>query len=506
MNAYPRGASSFPSDAAPFRLVVDQENETILMPINGYVVPFHISFIKSFTKVDDTIRFQFHVPGKGKLSVSANAIQAEMPNTVWLKEVVYQLSNVNLLTNIERSVKEMRKRHAAHEKRKTEMAGIVEQDHLILSRERPPSLNGLFMRPALSGKRVFGTLEAHKNGFRYQSVKGQKLDLIYNNIAHAFFQPAEQEALVILHFRLRQPIVVGKKKTQDVQFVQETMEASSRLDSRRRTYGDADEIEEEQREKMARKKINRAFFKFCKDVEAFSAKHADEEDVIKFDFPSRELGFTGVPFKSNVLMQPTAQDCLVHLVEGPPFFVLSLDDVEVASFERVMFGLRQCDLVFILKDYNKNPIPVHNIPVEALETLQEWLTRSNKLYYLNPQPFNWQMIMNEVRNKTVKEFLDEGGWTFLGDTPSEAAEAEAESEGESDDFAPEGSESSESGFSGGEEDDDDDEGDDEDDDEEDSDEEAEDWDELEAKAARKDRAKWGGAGEVGGPPQQKKRK
>lgn len=68
-------------------------------------------------------------------------------------------------------------------------------------------------------------------------------DVLYNNIAHAFFQPAEREALVILHFNLRFPIVVGKRKTVDVQFVQETMEASSRLDARRRNYGDADEIE-----------------------------------------------------------------------------------------------------------------------------------------------------------------------------------------------------------------------------------------------------------------------
>merc|ERR1712000_638281 len=99
---------------------------------------------------------------------------------------------------------------------------------------------------------------------------------------------------------------VGKRKCEDVQFVQETMEASSRLDSRRRNYGDADEIEEEQREKAARKKINRTFFKFCKDVEDFAGKYADDgEDTIKFDFPSRELGFLGVPFKSNVLLQPT---------------------------------------------------------------------------------------------------------------------------------------------------------------------------------------------------------
>jgi nucleosome binding factor SPN SPT16 subunit len=55
------------------------------MPINGFVVAVHISLIKSVTKLDDTIRFQFHVPGKAKLSVPANAIAVEQPNTVWIK-------------------------------------------------------------------------------------------------------------------------------------------------------------------------------------------------------------------------------------------------------------------------------------------------------------------------------------------------------------------------------------------------------------------------------------
>ncbi len=40
-----------------------------------------------------------------------------------------------------------------------------------------------------------------------------------------------------------------------------------------------------------------------------------------------------------------------------------------------MFGLRQFDLVFVLKDYSKNVVPINSIPVEALETLQEWLTK-----------------------------------------------------------------------------------------------------------------------------------
>lgn len=430
VNAYPNGAKGYPAEATPYRLAVDAENDTLLVPVHGFVVPIHISLIKTVTKLDDTIRFQLKVPGKGKQSASANRIVEEFPNTVWIKEIVYHLKNASILSSIDRSIKEMRKRVTAAEKRKADMTGLEEQDPLQLSREKAPVLQALFVRPSLAGKRVVGNLEAHRNGFRYTSNKGQKLDVLYNNIAHAFFQPAEQEMLVIIHFRLRFPIVVGKRKTIDVQFVQETMEASSRLDARRRNYGDADEIEEEAREKVARKKINREFFKFCKDVEEFCKRNDDGEDVIKFDFPSRELGFTGVPFKSNVLLQPTAQDCLVHLVEGPPFFVLSLQDVEVASFERVQFGLRQFDLIFVLKDYSKDPIAIGSIPVEALETLQEWLTKSEVLFYLNPQPYNWSMIMSEVRAKTLKEFLAEGGWSFLGKDPSEEEGGEGESDGE----------------------------------------------------------------------------
>lgn len=39
------------------------------------------------------------------------------------------------------------------------------------------------------------------------------LDILYKNIQHAFFQPAENELIVLIHFHLKNPILVGKKKT-----------------------------------------------------------------------------------------------------------------------------------------------------------------------------------------------------------------------------------------------------------------------------------------------------
>lgn len=46
-------------------------------------------------------------------------------------------------------------------------------------------------------------------------------------------------------------------------------------------------------------------------------------------------------------MLPTTK-CLVQLSEWP-VFVLSLNEIEIVSFERVFHGLRQFDMVFVFK-------------------------------------------------------------------------------------------------------------------------------------------------------------
>ena len=54
---------------------------------------------------------------------------------------------------------------------------------------------------------------------------------------------------------------------------------------------------------------------------------------IQVDIPFRNLGFNGVPFRSNVLLQPST-DSLVNLTETP-FLVVTLTDIEIAHLERV---------------------------------------------------------------------------------------------------------------------------------------------------------------------------
>lgn len=61
----------------------------------------------------------------------------------------------------------------------------------------------------------------------------------------------------LVHFHLINPIMVNKKKTQDVQCFTEVMDSVQTLDAGRRSMYDPDEIEEEQRERDQRNKVIR---------------------------------------------------------------------------------------------------------------------------------------------------------------------------------------------------------------------------------------------------------
>jgi len=89
------------------------------------------------------------------------------------------------------------------------------------------------------------------------------------------------------------------------------------------------------------------------------------------DVPFRELSFEGVPHRTNVRLQPTT-DCLVYLSD-PPFLVVTLNEIEIASLERVQFGLKQFDMVLVLKDFTKSPLHINSIPTSLLDDVKQWL-------------------------------------------------------------------------------------------------------------------------------------
>lgn len=231
-----------------FNLFSDKKYETVILPVYGIPVPFHIMTIKNISQSvegDYTyLRINFFCPGTG--------LTFQNPEAFFIKELwvkvkyylkilnfilyfifrTYRSSNIrvpgeqassNLMTSFH-MIKELQKKFKTREAEEKEKENLVKQDTLILSvNKNNPKLKDLYIRPNIVNKRItgkifhykilwfvnlikifcIGTLEAHSNGFRFNSVRGDKVDILYNNIKNAFFQPCDGEMIILLHFHLK---------------------------------------------------------------------------------------------------------------------------------------------------------------------------------------------------------------------------------------------------------------------------------------------------------------
>ncbi|KAL7031964.1 hypothetical protein ACKWTF_007185 [Chironomus riparius] len=492
------------------KLYVDKKYETVIMPIFGLPVPFHISTIKNISQSvegDYTyLRINFFHPG-ATMSKTEGGTYSN-PDATFLKEITYRSINTkepgeisapssNLNTAF-RLIKEVQKRFKTREAEEREKEDLVKQDTLVLSTNKGnPKLKDLYIRPNIVTKRMTGSLEAHVNGFRYTSVRGDKVDILYNNIKSAFFQPCDGEMIILLHFHLKHAIMFGKKKHVDVQFYTEVGEITTDLGKHQHMH-DRDDLAAEQSERELRDKLKTAFKSFCEKVETMTKQQ------VEFDVPFRELGFPGAPYRSTVLLQPTSGS-LVNLTEWPPL-VIPLEDVELVHFERVQFHLRNFDMVFVFKDYQKKIAMINAIPMNMLDHVKEWLNSCDIHYSEGIQSLNWTKIMKTITDDPVG-FIETGGWTFLEPDSEGEDAANDETEDEEDDaYEPtdsdaEEDEDSDSEYSEVSEDVEEDESSDDLGSDEES---GKDWSDLEREAAEEDREK--DRYRVDEKPEQKKHK
>lgn len=482
--------TQIPSSVKDLKVTVDTRAQTIIVPINGRPVPFHINAYKNGSKNEEGeyvfLRLNFHSPGQA--SGKRDEMPFEDPNAQFLRSITLRSRDTERMHDVFKRIQDLKKEAVKRESERKELEDVVQQDKLAeMRKERPKRLDSVFVRPGPEGKRVAGSLEIHQNGIRYQSPvqSDHKIDLLFSNIENLFFQPCDNELIVVIHCHLKSPIIVGKKKTEDVQFYREASDmAFDETGNRKRRYryGDEDELEQEQEERRRRQALNHEFKNFSEKISEQSSKAGRHIDV---DTPFRQLGFNGVPFRSNVLLQPTT-DCLVQLID-PPFSVINLHKVELAHLERVQFGLKQFDLVFIYKDYNEPVTHINSIPMDQLDGVKDWLNEMDIAIHEGPVNLNWTSIMKTVA-ADPHDFFVNGGWSFLsledeedkGEevseesdfapsdfNPSDESEQEEEEEDDEDAYSEDGSGSEAGGGS--------------------EEESGEDWDELDEKAKKEDK-------------------
>ncbi|XP_065056378.1 FACT complex subunit SPT16-like [Rhopilema esculentum] len=421
-------------DVQDLKVFVDKKFEAIILPLAGMTVPFHISTVKNISSSvegDYTyLRLNFYCPGSSYGRSDGNLFPN--PDATFVKEVVYRSTNVkepgalsapstNLNTAF-RLIKEVQKRFKTREAEEKENEGVVKQEDLILATTKGiPRLKDLHIRPSITNRRISGAIEAHTNGFRYQTMNGSRVDILYKNIKHAFFQPCDGEMIILLHYHLKHPIIIGKKKYRDIQFFTEVGEITTDLGKHQHMH-DRDDLAAEQAERDLRQKLKAAFKGFTDKVEGLT------HGQVEFDVPYRELGFQGAPFRSTVLLQPTTH-CVVNLTEQPTF-VITLDEIELVHFERVQFNMKNFDMVYIFKDYSRKPVMISAVAMASLDSVKEWLNSCNIKYTEGIQSLNWTKIMKTI-NDNPEDFFENGGWTFLEPNSSDE-EDDGDDEEESD--------------------------------------------------------------------------
>ncbi|KAL5836619.1 hypothetical protein ACOSQ3_013788 [Xanthoceras sorbifolium] len=474
---------------------VDQRNEAILLPIYGTMVPFHVATVKSVSSQQDGnrscyIRIIFNVPGTPFSPHDSNTLKFQ--GSIYLKEVSFRSKDSRHISEVVQQIKTLRRQVTSRESERAERATLVTQEKLQLAsaKFKPIKLFDLWIRPPFGGRgrKLTGSLEAHTNGFRYSTSRpDERVDVMFGNIKHAFFQPAEREMITLLHFHLHNHIMVGNKKTKDVQFYIEVMDVVQTLGGGKRSAYDPDEIEEEQRERDRKNKINMDFQNFVNRVNDMWGQPQFKAFDLEFDQPLRELGFHGVPHKASAFIVPTST-CLVELIETP-FVVITLCEIEIVNLERVGLGQKNFDMTIVFKDFKRDVLRIDSIPSTSLDGIKEWLDTTDLKYYESRLNLNWRPILKTITDDPEK-FIEDGGWEFLN---MEASDSESDHSLDSDQGYEPSDVQSES-VSDDEDDDSESLVESEDDEEEVSEEDSEEdegktWEELEREAVYADREK-----------------
>ena len=140
------------------QIYVDNKNHTILLPINGRHIPFHIHILKSVVKNDEgkysSLRFNFLSPG----AISNMIFPKFNETSVFVKEIVFRSQQVQRLAELEKQIKILQRKIRLDLSERNAKEDIVEQEVIKQNKGKRPILKELFARPNIGTKKIKGML------------------------------------------------------------------------------------------------------------------------------------------------------------------------------------------------------------------------------------------------------------------------------------------------------------------------------------------------------------
>lgn len=415
----------------PHKIFFDVKKNCLWVPLLGRPTPFHISVIKNVSiqhegKVS-MFRVNLNVPGKAAKHANEFPKPGDLPHA-YIQELTFRTSSREHFEGIQQTFRKQLKEYIPGAKEPE-----VKTESLIPVLTTKPTLNDVLFKPPLSGKKTVGRLELHKNGFRFKSTKNEEQDFLFSQIKAAFYLPTHENDLVILHFRLKNAIVVGGKKTTDVQFYgyigvvndDLTENTGQRVRTRNsRATDEQDDLVFEQN-KM---KLEGAFEGFIDLV------HKQAEDQVAIEEADPDCTFTASFGYSSEPIFATP-DHLVSLYTNPPL-VVPFREVEVVAFERTTMINRFFDIAIIFRDYSQPVLSLSSIGNGAKSQVKQLLDSRDILIIESSSNFNWPNLLRRLCNNLDEWVNQQGGWSYFLD--SKKPEGRPEDPAEDDDLYSDG--------------------------------------------------------------------
>ena len=130
--SYKRDAQ-FPSKVKDLQIIVDGRNMTVVLPIMGRPVPFHVNTIKSASKNDEGefayLRINFLSPGQGVGRKDDQPFEDAAAHFV--RSLTFRSKDADRMHDVSQQITDLKKNAARKEQEKKDMEDVVEQDKLV---------------------------------------------------------------------------------------------------------------------------------------------------------------------------------------------------------------------------------------------------------------------------------------------------------------------------------------------------------------------------------------
>ncbi|KAL6122459.1 hypothetical protein NUSPORA_00496 [Nucleospora cyclopteri] len=364
------------------RVSIDFDRFFVFLPVLSYSIPFHISCIKnasvSNTGNGQKLRINF------KESKEIKEIQGDHFYDTSIKSISVLCSGADELLGRINELKREYNRPRVN----------VREQGVLRERQRKIALTDLVMKTdyKVSSRKNTSSFELHENGFKYNDCH-----FLFSNIKHVFYQLGDYENYSLVHFNLKEPIMVNGKPTRNLQFHKKQA----------RNYHETSKRENEHMALLRQQEEEDEIYRINKEISTFIEKIENETP---FRPQLLEKGFYGVYHKEASQISVT-NDCLAS-VQDTPFFILCLDEVEIINLERVTFSTKTFDCVFVLKDKTKQPVNIGAIETTKLNWIKSTFDNLNLVFMETKVNINWSNLMATIMKDPIG-FYESGGWTEL---------------------------------------------------------------------------------------------